>query len=61
MLSKGESVLNGVKVCNFLTFCDSYFDTMTCRSDKEPTVNIKFNTLDRTKNLILTSSSKNQC
>ena len=61
MLSKGEGVLNGVKVCDFLTFCDSYFDTKAFRSDKGPTGNIKFNTLDGTKNLILTSSSKNQC
>ena len=39
-----------------MLFFDSHFDKMRFRSDKEPTVNIKFNTLDRIKNLLLTSN-----
>ena len=39
-----------------MLFFDSNFDKMRFRSDKEPTVNIKFNTLDRIKNLLLTSN-----
>ena len=33
---------------------DSYFDIMRFRSGKEPTVDIIFNALDRTKKLLLT-------
>lgn len=39
-----------------MLFFDSHFDKMRFRSDKEPTVNIKFNTLDRIKTLLLTSN-----
>ena len=38
-----------------MLFFDSHFDKMRFRSDKEPTVNIKFNTLDRIKNLLFKS------
>lgn len=41
-----------------MLFFDSHFDKMRFRSDKEPTVNIKFNTLDRIKNLLLTSNQR---
>ena len=41
-----------------MLFFDSHFDKMRFRSDKEPTVNIKSNTLDRIKNLLLTSNQR---
>lgn len=41
-----------------MLFFDSHFDKMRFRSDKEPTVNIKFDTLDRIKNLLLTSNQR---
>ena len=41
-----------------MLFFDSHFDKMRFRSDKEPTVNINFNTLDRIKNLLLTSNQR---
>ena len=41
-----------------MLFFDSHFDKMRFRSDKEPTVNIKFNTLDRIKNLLLASNQR---
>lgn len=41
-----------------MLYFDSHFDKMRFRSDKEPTVNIKFNTLDRIKNLLLTSNQR---
>lgn len=41
-----------------MLFFDSNFDKMRFRSDKEPTVNIKFNTLDCIKNLLLTSNQR---
>ena len=34
-------------------FCDSYFEIMRFRSDKEPSVDIRFNALGQTKNLLL--------
>ena len=41
-----------------MLFFDSHFDKMRFRSDKEPTANIKFDTLDRIKNLLLTSNQR---
>ena len=35
---------------------DSYFDIMRFRLGKELTVDVKFNALDRTKKLLLTSN-----
>ena len=42
MLSKGEGVVHGGRICNFVNICNMMMN-------KEPAVDIKYNALDWTK------------